>query len=417
MNHQKHSLLGAILLALGLFSGASIGAAKELRPACEPFSVHRNASPLNLWKNSPVAGTKSPAGEKQLVDEIARIKTYESFAEAYGNWERTNRERLTNRQKQEWLLCIRHYAIQDADKDGIPDWRAITDAKPSRILFPQDDDIDGDGTDNVLDPEPFNARVAGSANPNELPPHLLSADERTAELQRKLFKEFKIIAIEHTGDHSPLVLENLMFLLRHGFKNSSSWRLSTFKYIYAFSGHDTSHDMAAFHADAKAISIGDRETYPDSESLGGISIPILTTLAHEIGHAFLFEKVKPAELKKISKDFGGWGPVFDDAGSLNFFSRAFFMRHPLRRFLRTPSAGWNPAEFSVASTYALSNVHEWFADAFAASTLKRLGQSGLLGKGWEKQLAIPPKRFKTNWTNYNNVSTDFHAWVGRKLRD
>lgn len=416
MNLRTPIHVGAVLFFFVLVPELSFGQKIEERPSCEPFAVHRNGYPLNLWKNSTEAWTNSASEEQRLVDEITKINTYEPFAKAYGKWAQKNHKRLTVQERAAWLSCILFYAKQDTDKDGIPDWRAIIDAKPSRVLFPQDEDIDGDGTTNALDPSPFDAAITGDRAPKEFPSHLLAAQEKTAILQRKLYREFGILAIEHTGEHSPIVLENLMFLLRHGF-GKKSWKLSTFRYIYAFSGHDTRHDMAAFHVDAKAISIGDRETYPETDSSAKISIPILSTLAHEIGHAFLFEKIQPAELKKISRDFGGWGAVFDDTHALNYFSKEFFVRHPLRAALRRPSPERNPAKFNIASTYALSNVHEWFADAFAASTLKRLGQAKLLGEHWERELVDPSKRFQSQWTNYNNISGEFAAWIDQKLRN
>src|SRR5688572_29390198 len=51
--------------------------------------------------------------------------------------------------------CIAYYTRLDLNNNGIPDWSAGPKNLRSHILYPNDDDIDGDGIPNVLDPKPL----------------------------------------------------------------------------------------------------------------------------------------------------------------------------------------------------------------------------------------------------------------------
>src|SRR4029077_5876655 len=113
--------------------------------------------------------------------------------------------------------------------------------------------------------------------------------------QKELFREFKILAIDHPDLHSPEVLKELLFLLRHGFPPGTMKDLKDIRYLFAFSGHDPQENSAAYHRVAHAISVGGIKSFNHPLPLAG-RIHLLGTLAHEIGHAFVFENMSPGEL-------------------------------------------------------------------------------------------------------------------------
>jgi hypothetical protein len=246
-----------------------------------------------------------------------------------------------------------------------------------------------------------------------IPPHLKINRAGSSELQNQLFNEFGIIAIDHTDKHSPVVLKNMVFLLRHGFPHTRLGAMNSLKYLYAFAGHDSEIDLAAYHRDAKAISIGGISVYGDTvTSSEALEIKILGSLAHEIGHAFIFGRMSAPELRQVSERFGGWSSVFGVLAPTDFFAPAFFIRHPLfkKRIEREVSE-----KYGLISNYSAVGVHEWFSDAFAAFALNRLGSTDRLGKNWRERLIEVPVRRKAYGFNYNRLVDRFSAWLEKKF--
>jgi len=365
-----------------------------------------------VWQKVPALDGEVPTGESGLLRKLSEIKTYSPFVTSYHSWLAQRPDALEYDDRVEWLKCILFFAEQDTDGDGVPDWTALIDGNPSRVLYPQDSDIDGDGTDNVLDPAPFNAKVKGRRAPIKLPAHVKDSRPEVAVLQATLFRKFGILAINHTDRHSPAVLRNLLLLLEHGFTSRLIRGLGGFRYIYAFAGHDARINIAAYHAVANAISIGGMQAYPaDTRQL---QLPIIATLAHEIGHAFLMHQISPGELKQVSENYGDWREVFTDPTELTLYSAAFFTPHPRRRLasIAPPDA----KKSNLISGYAATNIHEWFADAFAAAALLRMGEARRLGQEWRERLVEVPSRSKDYWVNYNNLSDGLLSWIRNKLR-
>jgi hypothetical protein len=371
-------------------------------PSCQPFLFHHQAAPPYHWQKSAEEKKYSAAREDRLAKKISKLPGYGSFLDYYLPWKEEQKS-LTKRVQR--LECILFYAKQDTDGDGRPDWQAVIDHRPSAVLYPEDDDIDGDGTPNMLDPAPFNGRIKGDGK--KIPAHLVSAEKN---LQKKLMEKFGILAIDHSDEHSPAVLENLLFLLENG--PSFASRLKNFRYLYAFAGHDREVDIAAYHQVAKAISIGGAHTFSGKESVPDPAI--LSALAHEIGHALLMEKVAAADLSRLASEFGGWEA--EPAGDL--YGAQFFRPHPLHgrlqenRGRRPASAG--PDLSNLVSSYSTTNIHEWFAETFTASVMVSLGEKGLLGEDWRRSLITVPKSRRHHWADYNNISGGLRAWF-RKL--
>jgi len=331
-------------------------------PACQPFRVYRNAA---LPPAPPAFVFHDDADwEKNLVHEISHYET----GDFEGIYWKTRSPELAPRARFQFLKCVLYYVSLDADHDGIYDWTSIVDQKISRTLQPADNDLDNDGIENALDPDIYHKNKPSHAL---IPQHLVAANPAARVWQRKLRREYGILAIDHTATHSPFVLKAFYQLLQKSFSTKFVRSLDDVKYLYAFQKHDDRYDLAAYHARMRAISIGGDQVYmreldpAQRESL-------LSTLAHELGHAFLFEKIQPSDLRALCEK-NGWQDVFRGDGTDSFYADAFFRRHP----------GW-PSEASARehnffSAYSYSNAHEWFADAFAEVVMSDLERKTFVG--------------------------------------
>lgn len=377
-------------------------AAESDRPICRPFAIYNGVKEPPAWKKNP-EHTRASLSVSQLLKNISRVKGNESFETVFHAWEAKRPGEVSSKLKREWLECLSFYVHQDTDGDGIPDWSALSDGEPAFVLFPADDDIDGDGTPNVLDPDPFDPKVKGVARADEIPEHLKIRRRDGGELQQKLFQKFGIIAIDSTDEHSPVVLENLLYLLEHAFSGPFIRSLKSLRYIYAFSGHDAFVDIADYHHDAHAISIGGASTYGEVEKRAEFpQAKLLASLAHEIGHAFIFDHLTVADLRKLSSEIGGWAPVFGARPSANFYSSVFFTRHPLG----VPGAN-NPLnrQYGLVSGYSLVGIHEWFSELFSAFALNRLGMHLLSASRPGKEYGFDSR----------HLPKKFSGWLGRYL--
>ncbi|MBY0314747.1 MAG: hypothetical protein K2Q26_04470 [Bdellovibrionales bacterium] len=331
--------------------------------SCKPFRVHLEARAPAEAPHVPFL--QSPSWEKDLVLKISRLEKKVSFESIYNKWLANHLNELTEEQRHQWLQCIYHYVQMDTDKDGIADWTAVVDQKPSRTIYPLDPDMDGDGIPNIFDSQPLD-KTLGVAVKGQIPRHLISDESAVALWQKKLYDVYGIVAINHTAKHSPYVLKELYLLLEKSFSRQFVRSLKGIKSVYAFAKHDDVFDIAAYHHQMQAISIGGQDIYP-----AGISDSqkqhLLSTLAHEIGHAVLLQKIPPRELRTICEK-NGWREVFSSDPTESFYDEAFFRRHP----------GWESKEKAhqnyFFTNYSYSNAHEWFADAFAKSILPSMAQ-------------------------------------------
>ena len=223
--------------------------------------------------------------------------------------------------------------------------------------------MDGDGIENALDPEPLK-KNSTKFNKNIFPHHLLSSNKSVQQWQNALWEEFGIAAIEHTDDHSAYVLREFYFLLHKLFPVGRPRWLSKIKYIYAFKKHDDKNDIAAYHSSLHAISIGGSHSY--SHKLNKEErIRLISTIAHELGHAFLLETFSPSEFQAFCES-SGWKEVFDGRKMNSLFDEPFFREHP----------GWRSTKeahlHNFVSEYSYTNAHEWFAEALSNLKIKQV---------------------------------------------
>ena len=374
----------------------------EAGAACTPFRVHLSAA-LPAAPNLEVPAFLPANWEKIIPEKISARSTQKDFARHYKTWLSRFPTRLSDNERWQWLTCLDYYTSLDTNKNGIPDWSAISDEMPATNLFPQDPDQDGDGILNVYDAEPLQKSVNPPTDASGIPAHLRITRAETSDLQVKIFREFGILAIDHTDQHSPEVLTEILFLLRKGFSKEFMKSLNL-KYIYAFASHDPYGTKAAYHWQAQAMSVAGLRAY-HSELSAEARVDLLSSLSHELGHAVLFDKLSTSQLAEVSTSFSGWQPIEKTEIKDAFFSPVFFQALP-------SNTGRN-----IVSEYAMKNRHEWFAESFAASMLNNLGASGTLGKNWRQSLRKPTFAGGTYWVDYTRITDDFRQWFGALLKN
>jgi hypothetical protein len=375
---------------------------------CTPFRVHLHAElpalpPISVPEELP------ENWEEQLPAAIGKIRTQQEFPRVYKTWLDLHPNIYSERSRFEWLTCLLSYASRDSNGNGIPDWGTIIDNAPTQILFPQDPDMDGDGVINAFDSAPLDVKIGKLFHQKALPPHLrINRRKRreAAEYQEKLFREFNIVAIDHTDIHSPIVLKELYLVLKNGFSKELLKKLNNIRYVYAFAGHDPLAHVASFHAGAQAISVVGVASYGARPLAQQERIDLISTLAHEIGHAFLLKKLTAEELAQIGAKYGGWQQLTSSDLPDSFFSRVLFQPY----FFKVADSE-SFQRNNIVSQYAMTNRHEWFAEAFAGQILYKLGKLHMLGASWREMLNRNPSGGHGYWVNYNNLNDDFRQWL------
>jgi len=307
--------------------------AKAARPACTRFRVHlaKELPPIEMGDDS--FQTRALPTDLEKAIQLWKNKIY--FLQ-------------NEKQRNNWLKCIRQFIFLDTNKNGVPDWTALVDGRPGRTIFPLDPDIDGDGIINILDPDPYGNL---DINTNKLIPDHLKVGASMQYWQERLWRDQGILAINHTDEHLPDALGIIYATLQ--LKSIRNWQHATrgLNVIYAFGERNSALAVAAYHPTAHAISIPGKIGF-ESKNLSPLhKCKFVSSVLHELGHALLFGTVTSSELRDNAIRLGGWDlPERMERGVLSpiLFDST---HHENTKFV---------------SDYAGTNVHEWFAESFAA---------------------------------------------------
>ncbi len=333
---------------------------------CVPFKVYKSAK----LPDPPIFSTPQPLPsewEENLLNGISLSKDNHGFAEIYRTWSRSHVLVAENRYRI--LKCISYYV-------NLKGWTAIVDGKLSQTLYPVNPII-----------------ISGTV----IPDYLRFDDTRpeAQELQKELFQRFGVVAIDHTDEHSAAVLKELLVLLKNIFPRGLNG-VRSFKYFYAFSGHDSEIDIAAYHRQMNAISIGGVKSYQDAVLTPEQRIKVDSALLHELGHAFVFDQLGAQTLAYISNTFSRWPKISPST----LYAPVLFEAYPVTKLK------------NIVSEYSTSNIHEWFADSFAATFMIELGKKNVFGPAWVKYMSDFNSHY---WYNYNNISQGFRKFIIRKI--
>jgi hypothetical protein len=305
--------------------------ANDLSSSCFRFRVHLKAD------------------LPEVVNISSKLNLSQSLTTKISQWENDLDFLKDKLKKESWIKCVHHYLQIDSDHDGINDWTAIVDGLPSRILFPLDEDIDGDGIVNLWDPDPYHKNHLSQA----LIPTHLAFKSRERVLQNKLHKKHGIIAVNHSDNHHKDVLKIFLFISgKYPFINM--FKTSFPKVLYAMKGRHPKGLVASYHPTASAIAVPGKNSF--GKNLNPSEVCNLTAaLVHELAHFYLFSSVPPEVLKKFANTYALWD--IPENIPLDIWDKAFHV----------PFNG----KSHFVSDYAATNVHEWFAENFAAYVWKK----------------------------------------------
>jgi hypothetical protein len=265
--------------------------------------------------------------------------------------------------------CRHQLTRLDQDQDGQPDWSESLDHVANTWLVPGDQDIDGDGVDNIIDSDPFDGRIPQVQE--RFPPHLFfgplgisgGGKIEVKESQLQLFKSTGLIAVNARSWHSPRNLRTLeeVWLLIKRFAAPDKFK--ELRYVIA-DDDIASRGMTAYYSkDLRALIVAS----PKESGLSRLQElelqrQVLQTMAHEIGHAFAFSSLTPRDLAEVSSRMGPWQRLKNNSFT-SFFSPDFFKRHWL-----SSATEMSLREFkNIPSRYSLQNIHEWFAESFSST--------------------------------------------------
>lgn len=358
--HLKTSLIFIFHITLGLLF-IRIEEAKASKSSCVRFRVHLKADLPDIDNNKNDKQTPLPSDLEISVnlwkDKIEFLKNDED--------------------RENWLQCIRHYIFIDTDKNGIPDWTALVDGRPSKVLFPLDPDIDGDGIPNILDPNPYGDKDETS---KEIIPSHLSISGEKGRWQKKLWSEEGVLAVNHTNKHIPDTLATLYSILQ--LRSLRNWKKEVrgFNVLYAFNNRNLKTVSAAYHPSASAISIPGEFSFKNKRFLKRQKCQFVSSILHEMGHALLLGAVTANELGEKARQLSEW--ELPNSVNDNIFNPVFFspIMKPRKNFV---------------SNYSKTNVHEWFAESFAAYIWERESLDALYCRAFEGK----------------RVSKDFNKWL------
>ena len=259
----------------------------------------------------------------------------------------------------------------DSDGDGLPDWTNQWDGRSSSNYVMADPDIGDDGWLNLEDPAPFEAQIRGQQG---FPKHLFKGplgskdkpDVRLGLSQLALWHATGILAVNARAWHSPRVLDQLRQILQFGLSNKVNKTLTTLRYVIADSSISQRRSLAYYSKDLAALIIAGADSHITNPNVD-TQWQQLMTLAHEVAHAITFSTLTPAKLTILANNHGPWKLRLRDL-TAGFFSFNLFQRNPL---FGAPAKN-RAALANVPTSYALANVHEWFAECLAGEIVGQL---------------------------------------------
>jgi hypothetical protein len=191
------------------------------------------------------------------------------------------------------------YELIDLDGDEMPDW--FWNEK-HQVFSPLDDDIDGDGTENVLDADPYDPKVTQrDSDGDRIPDHLdwshgptatrTQTSPELARLQSELHEKTGAIAVHLDSRHDVPTLRAFIETIQIAYGAVLETHHSTFptvRFFGAQKGKSDSKVLAYFQPARERIVFMDLARKPSENPVFGSSVPIevYSTAVHELAHAF-----------------------------------------------------------------------------------------------------------------------------------
>jgi hypothetical protein len=171
-------------IAMITLPGAAAASPALAEPsACSLFKSHRGA---RLPEPEPVPFE----AEASLIGAISRLPGNGEFADVFRL--EIQKNPLSEPDRIRWLKCLYGHASLDSNHDGVPDWMAVVDQRPARMMLPQN-------------PVPFQGA--------RIPAAFRVSNPAARVLQARLYRDYGILALDQSADTSPVVLRALLLIL------------------------------------------------------------------------------------------------------------------------------------------------------------------------------------------------------------
>ena len=200
-------------------------------------------------------------------------------------WERDLLEELYPDDPELWV-----YATRDSDGDGLLDFW-VSDYY-GRFLE-GDTDLDGDGVDNVLDPDPFNP-AAGKQATADIPPQAdwrqQGKPEEMARIQRELFEDHRILLVERSAAFTPELARSVYDVVTRVYRDlfAGNGTLLTLRIIATEESSLLDPEDEAGASDFAQVLAASQTLEIYRRGIDATPVIQLGYLAHEIAHNIQF---------------------------------------------------------------------------------------------------------------------------------
>ena len=336
----------------------------------------------------------NPPPIQPTTDELNAIQ---NKVRAAKSWERALLEELYPDDPELWV-----YATRDSDGDGLLDFW-VSDYY-GRFLE-GDTDLDGDGIDNVLDPDPFNP-ATGKQETADIPPQADWSQQgkpaEMARIQRELFVQHRILLLERSAAFTPELARSVYDVVTRVYRDlfAGNGTLLTLRIIATEESSLLNPEDEAGASDFAQVLAASQtlEIY----RLGIDAVPVIQLgyLAHEIAHniqfAYDYDAQRQDEIKRRNYFAAtrflelvepyGWTPVTIDLEAeteFTLFRPHYVVLEPYEYLYQGESLDvweeWLGAiyaevgekdylsderitELNILGDYSLSGPWEWYSD-------------------------------------------------------
>ena len=225
-------------------------------------------------------------------------------------WERALLEELYPDDPELWV-----YATRDSDGDGLLDFW-VSDYY-GRFLE-GDTDLDGDGIDNVLDPDPFNSATGKQVTadiPRQADWRQQGKPEEMARIQRELFDNHRILLVERSAEFTPELARSVYDVVTRVYRElfAGNGTLLTLRIIATEESSLLDSEDEAGASDFAQVLAASQTLEIYRRGIDATPVIQLGYLAHEIAHNIQFSWDYDAQRQ-------------DEIKRRNYFSANHFLR-------------------------------------------------------------------------------------------
>ncbi len=219
-----------------------------------------------------------------------------------------------------------------------------------------------------------------------------------AQAELELLKKTGIAVLHSAQPYEAWQLQAAVQILTIGLGIHKPNKLNRLKYLYSQAPTRQFFPPKGFFSnELQAIILTTPKEASNNNNNNNNICEFYETLSHEIGHSVVFSLLSPSALRHLAIEFGPWAKHIGLQAPTNLQDPIFM----------TPHSDYNmPIEAvlihnNVPSRYALSNVHEWFAETFSNWVIQTLAEQNITHCLQDDSISNALKQEFTNILNSN----------------